>query len=69
MPNLFFKKPWVKGSNPAANVKENSRISCQKSRVNPGNTNLRGKLSTVDLLIKVACFVTKVNDIFNIKRS
>jgi hypothetical protein len=25
----------------------------------PGNTNLRGGLSTVDLLIKVACFVKK----------
>ncbi len=23
----------------------------------PGNTNCRGRLSTVDLLIKVACFV------------
>jgi hypothetical protein len=28
---------------------------------------LKGRLSTVDLLIKVACFVTKVNNIFNIK--
>jgi len=26
----------------------------------PGNTNLRRRLITVDLLIKVACFVTKV---------
>jgi hypothetical protein len=25
----------------------------------PGNTNLGGKLSTVDLLIKVTCFVKK----------
>jgi hypothetical protein len=32
-----------------------------------GNTNIRGRLSTVDLLIIVACFVTKVNNIFNIK--
>ncbi len=31
------------------------------------NTNWRGRLSTMDLLIKVACFVTKVNNIFNIK--
>ncbi len=28
-----------------------------------------GSLSTVDLLIKVACFVKNVNDIFNIKRN
>ncbi len=27
----------------------------------PGNTNWRGRLSTVDLLIKVTCFVKKVN--------
>ncbi len=33
----------------------------------PGNTNERGRLSTVYLLIKVACFVTKVNNIFSIK--
>jgi hypothetical protein len=28
-----------------------------------------GRLSTVDLLIKVACFVKEVNKIFNLKRS
>jgi hypothetical protein len=27
----------------------------------------RGRLSTVELLIKVACFSTKVNNIFNLK--
>ncbi len=32
----------------------------------PGNTNLEGRISTVDLLIKVACIVS---DSFNIKRS
>ncbi len=31
-----------------------------------GNPNGRGRLSTVDLLIKLACFVTRVNNIFNI---
>ncbi len=31
-----------------------------------GNPNRRGRLSTVDLLVKVACFVTRVNNIFNI---
>jgi hypothetical protein len=34
----------------------------------PGNTDLVGRLSTVDLLIKFTCFVNKVNNIFNIKR-
>jgi len=34
-----------------------------------GNTNEGGRLSTVDLLIKVAHFVTKVNNIFHIKTS
>jgi hypothetical protein len=33
------------------------------------NTNCEGRLSTVDLLIKVACFVKKENNIFNIKRA
>ncbi len=33
------------------------------------NTNRRGRLSTVDLLIKVACFVTKAVYIFDIKTS
>jgi len=37
--------------------------------IKPGNTNWGGRLSTVDLLIKVACFVKKVNNIFNVKRS
>jgi hypothetical protein len=32
-----------------------------------GNTNRGGRLSTVDFLNKVACFVTKVISIFNIK--
>ncbi len=31
------------------------------------NTNRRGRLSTVDLLIKVACFVTNVNNIITTK--
>jgi len=41
----------------------NSNYGCQKRAANQcvfaGNTNLRGRLSTVDLLIKVACFVKK----------
>ncbi len=37
--------------------------------VKPGNTNGGGRLSTADLLIKVACFVKNENNIFNIKMS
>ncbi len=36
---------------------------------NGGNTDEGGRLSTVDLLIKVAHFVTKVNNIFHLRRS
>jgi hypothetical protein len=32
------------------------------------NTNKRGRLSTLDLLIKVACFVKKINIMFNAQR-
>ncbi len=35
----------------------------------PGNTNWRETLSTVDLLIKVPCFVKMINNIFSIKMS
>ncbi len=34
-----------------------------------GNTNCRGRLSTVDLLIMLACFCKKVNNVFDIKCS
>jgi hypothetical protein len=34
-----------------------------------GNTNWAERLSTVDLLIKVACFTNGVNNVFNIRRS
>jgi hypothetical protein len=30
---------------------------------------LRGRLSTIDLLIRVGCFATKVNNIFNLKKN
>jgi hypothetical protein len=33
-----------------------------------GNTNGGGRLSMVDLLIKLACFCKDVNNIFNIKK-
>ncbi len=34
-----------------------------------GNTNQRGRLSTLDLLIKLGCFISKVNNVFNLKSS
>ncbi len=37
--------------------------------IDPANTNWGGMLSTVDPLIKVACFVKKENNIFHIKMS
>jgi hypothetical protein len=48
---------------------ERWRIKRIVSKVNSGNTNLEERLSTVDLLIMVACFVKKENDIFNLKIS
>jgi len=35
----------------------------------PGSTNRGGRLTTADLLIKVTCFVKKVNNTFNINRN
>ncbi len=35
--------------------------------VSAGNTNYQGRLSTVDLLIKAACFLIKYNNMFNTK--
>jgi hypothetical protein len=34
----------------------------------PGNTNLGARITTADLLIKVACFVKNVNKIFNVEK-
>ncbi len=47
-------------------------ISCSRhprsySTPRPGNTNWKGRLSTVDLLINVAFFVTQVNIFFCLK--
>jgi hypothetical protein len=36
-----------------------------EARANQGILTEGGRLSTADLLIEVACFVTKVNNIFN----
>ncbi len=50
-----------------------SLVSCKDNEAllytSPGNTDRGGRLSTVDLLIKVACFVKKEDNIFNIKMS
>ena len=35
----------------------------------PRNTNRRGRISTVDLLVKVASFVRYINNILNIEMS
>ncbi len=35
-------------------------------KVKPGNTNLRERVTTFDLLINVPCFATKVNNFVNI---
>jgi hypothetical protein len=38
--------------------------------INPGKTSRRGRLSTVDLLMKVACFVKKKRRIkFSIEKA
>ncbi len=39
-----------------------SRESCLRVRADTGNTKCKGRLSTVGLLIKVTCFVTKANN-------
>jgi hypothetical protein len=41
----------------------------RKSIHSPGNTNSKGWLRTVDLLIKVACFAKKLNIVYIIKSS
>jgi hypothetical protein len=43
------------------------RSTILKFNLKAGNTIIGGRLSTVDLLIKVACFVKNVNNVFNIK--
>ncbi len=35
----------------------------------PGNTNWRGRLWKHNIQIKVGCFITKVNNVFNLKSS
>jgi hypothetical protein len=45
--------------------KKNCNI--KSNNVNPGNTNRGGRLSTVDLLIKLVRFVIKANNIFILK--
>ncbi len=44
-------------------------VLATKSSAVAGNTNWGGKLSTIDLLIKEACFVKKENIIFTIKQA
>jgi hypothetical protein len=37
-------------------------------RERAGNTNSRGTLGTLDLLIEVGCFEKKVDNVFNVKK-
>ncbi len=46
-----------------------SIIDKDQNRIKHVARDCRGRLSTVDLLVKIACFVTKVNNFFNIKSS
>jgi hypothetical protein len=48
---------------------EFSPISVSVTTPKAGNTHWRGRISTIDLLIGIACFVTQVNDSVNIKSS
>jgi hypothetical protein len=42
--------------------------TCKDMELNQGNlTKGEGRFITVDLLIKTVCFVTKIDDIFNMK--
>jgi len=55
----------ILGSLPPSRVK----LKKYQAKARPGNTNWGGRPSTIDLLIKVACFCKKENNIFNIKMS
>jgi hypothetical protein len=48
--------------------RERNREGDREGRMQSGNTNLWGKLRTVDHLLKVACFVRKANYTFNLKK-
>jgi hypothetical protein len=50
-------------------LKKISKVFRHLFIVRTGNASREGRLSTVDLLIKVDCFVKRVNHIFNVKRS
>jgi hypothetical protein len=57
----------VRRSNPGARAFHGSVSGRSAQAVKTGNTNRGGRFSTVDLLIKVACCVRKVYNIFNKK--
>jgi len=75
---LFSFWPIIGSKSPGSNKIRNSKfeiwshvgknfLSRFQLFVRAGNTNWRGSLSTVDLLIKIACLVTQVNSIYNKK--
>ncbi len=43
------------------------RMFCYVTHFSSGNTNWRGRLCTINLLIEIGCFVAKLNNIFNEK--
>ncbi len=55
----FEKKTFNQIQRKSRNFIKIQRITKMPS--SPGNTNIRGRLGTVDLLINVTCFVTKIN--------
>jgi hypothetical protein len=63
---LSFKVRLIIDKIDNKNNKNQSQVICI---LNQGILTEGKRLSTVDLLIKVACFEANVNNIFNIKRS
>ncbi len=59
---------WFNLRNSWVNFLQNFFIR-QPPRPHPGNTNWRGGLTTVELPIKVPCFVKKANNVCIMKRS
>jgi hypothetical protein len=67
---LQCRTKWV-GSRPSKNMPDTNALSyfaAASMKKKAGNTYWRERLSTVDLFIKVAHFVTQLNNIFNKKR-
>jgi len=57
------------GINQSNDASSNTARACVCMSRKPGNTNWGERISTIDLLIKVACLVKKANNIFKLIRS